>query len=93
EKRLVGWINKKSDEKKIAIPENFEQSTEMAFSGIHVVSPEIFDLMPAEENFSITNFYLDLAKNHLIKGYFDESEIWMDVGKPEELAEVRKLFQ
>jgi NDP-sugar pyrophosphorylase family protein len=92
-KRLVGWINKKSGEKKIAIPENFEQSAAMAFSGIHVVSPDIFDLMPADEKFSITDFYLDLAKNHLLKGYFDESEIWMDVGKPEELTEVRKLFQ
>jgi NDP-sugar pyrophosphorylase family protein len=93
EKRLVGWINKKTDEKKIAIPEKFGKATEMAFSGIHIVGPEIFQLLPAEEKFSITDFYLDLAKDHLIKGYFDASEIWMDVGKPHELEEARKWFK
>lgn len=93
EKRLVGWINKKTGESKVAIPAEFDTSIEMAFSGIHIVKPEIFKLMPAEDRFSITDFYLDLAKSHFIKGYFDESEIWMDVGKPEELAEARKLFQ
>jgi NDP-sugar pyrophosphorylase family protein len=93
EKRLVGWINKKTGEKIVSVPENFENATEMAFSGIHVVSPEVFKLMPANDRFSITNFYLELAKNHLIKGYFDDSELWMDVGKPEELAKARKLLQ
>jgi NDP-sugar pyrophosphorylase family protein len=92
EKRLIGWLNKKTGEKKIAIPENFENAVEMAFSGIQVVSSEIFDLMPAEEKFSMTDFYLELANTHLIKGYFDESEIWMDVGKPEALAKARLLF-
>lgn len=93
EKRLVGWINKRTNEKKIAIPEEFEKATEMAFSGIHIVGPEIFQMMPAEEKFSMTDFYLDLAKDHLIKGYFDESELWMDVGKPHELEEAGKRFK
>lgn len=92
DKRLVGWINKKNGERKIAIPENFEHAKEMAFSGIHVVSPEIFKLMPERDRFSITDFYLELAKEQLIRGYFDDSKIWMDVGKPEELEEARRLF-
>lgn len=92
EKRLVGWLNKKTGEKKIVLPENFENATEMAFSGIHMVKPEIFQLMPAEEKFSITDFYLELAKEYLIKGYFDESQLWLDVGKPEQLESARKMF-
>jgi len=92
QKRLVGWINKKTGEKKAAIPENFENAVEMAFSGIHIVNPEIFKLMPAEDRFSITNFYLELAKSHLIRGFFDGSELWMDVGKPEELEKARSVF-
>ena len=91
-RRLVGWINKKSGETKISIPENFEGSSEMAFSGIHIVSPEIFKLMPDKERFSMIDLYLDLARTNLIKGYFDQSELWMDVGKPEELERIRKLF-
>lgn len=91
-KRLVGWINKKTGETKIALPEYFDDSIEMAFSGIHVVSPEIFKFMPNEDKFSIIDLYLNLAKNHLIKGYFDDSEVWMDVGKPDQLIKARQLL-
>lgn len=90
--RLVGWINKRTGEIKISRPANLEASVEMAFSGIHIIQPEIFDLMPGEERFSITSFYLKLAEEHLIKGYFDDSERWMDVGKPEELKAARSFF-
>jgi len=92
EKRLVGWVNKKSGERRIAVPEAFDDAVEMAFSGIHVVSPKIFKLMPAEEKFSMTGFYLELAPKYIIKGYFDESELWMDVGKPDALAKAKLLF-
>ncbi len=92
EKRLVGWLNKKTGETKISISENFESSTEMAFSGIHIVQPELFRLMPAEDRFPIINVYLELAKTYVIKGYFDDSDLWMDVGKSEQLAEARRLF-
>lgn len=91
-KKLVGWINKKTGETKITIPEYFDRATEMAFSGIHVINPEIFDLMPNEDKFSIIDLYLKLSEKHLIKGYFDESEFWMDVGKPDLLKEARQLF-
>ena len=91
-RRLVGWMNKKTGESKISVPENFKESVEMAFSGIHIVQPKLFKLMPAEDKFSITNFYLEVAKTHLVKGYFDDSELWMDVGKPEQLKAARKLF-
>ncbi len=93
EKRLVGWINKKTNEQRISVPESFENSTEMAFSGIHVVTNRIFEFMPEEDRFSIINLYLELAKKQIIKGYFDESDLWMDVGKPQQLTEARKLFQ
>ena len=90
--RLVGWINKKNGETKISVRENFEDAAEMAFSGIHIVQPEIFKLMPEEDKFSIVDLYLELAKTHTIKGYFDNSEVWMDLGKPEELAKARQIF-
>ena len=91
-KRLVGWTNKKTGENKIAIASSFEDSTEMAFSGIHIINPEMFKLMPEVDKYSIVQVYLELAKSHLIQGYFDDSELWMDVGKPWQLEEARKLF-
>lgn len=88
-KQLTGWINTKTGEAKVSRPEHFNVSSKMAFSGIHIFQPEILNLLPNVERFSITDFYLDLAKTHTIKGYFDESELWMDVGKPDQLAEAR----
>ncbi|HYQ58414.1 MAG TPA: nucleotidyltransferase family protein [Draconibacterium sp.] len=92
EHNLVGWINKNTGETKIARPNNFQEATEMAFSGIHIVEPQIFDFMPEEDRFSIIKVYLELAKTIDIKGYFDNSDLWMDVGKPVQLEEARKLF-
>jgi NDP-sugar pyrophosphorylase family protein len=48
--------------------------------------------MPETDHFSVTDFYLELAKTHLIKGFFDNSDLWMDVGKPEQLEEARRIF-
>ena len=93
EKRLVGWINKKTRETKVSNPEHFDNATEMAYSGIHIFNPVMFSKMPETDRFSITDFYLELAKTHLIKGFFDNSDMWMDVGKPEQLADVRKKFR
>ncbi len=91
-KNLVGWLNKKTGETKISRSENFENATEMAFSGIHIIQPELLNLMPTEDRFSIVKVYLELAKTHEIKGYFDSSDLWIDVGKPEQLAQARELF-
>ena len=88
--RLAGWINKKNGETKISVRENFEDAVEVAFSGIHIVQPEILTLMPEEDKFSIIDLYIELAKTHVIESYLDNSEVWMDLGKPEELAKARR---
>jgi len=90
--RLVGWINKKTGQKKISDPVNFENSREMAFSGIHIVNPAIFKLMPDKEVFSVIDLYTELAKSHEIRGYIDDSAYWTDAGTPGHLAEARRFF-
>lgn len=92
QKQLAGWINKKTGEKRISREENIDFAVEMAFSGIHFIRPELFSLFPRADRFSITDFYLEMAKTHSIKGFFDDSETWMDVGKPEQLEEARRIF-
>jgi NDP-sugar pyrophosphorylase family protein len=93
DKNLVGWLNKKTGETKISNPDNFEMATEMAFSGIHIIQPELLKMMPNEDRFSIVKVYLELAQTHKIKGYFDDSDLWMDVGKTAQLEEARNLFK
>jgi NDP-sugar pyrophosphorylase family protein len=87
--KLVGWINKKTGQKKISDSINFENAQEMAFSGIHTVNPAIFKLMPDEEVFSVIDLYTELAKSHEIRGYIDDSAYWTDAGTPDHLAEAR----
>jgi len=90
--RLVGWINRKTGEKKISDPVDFENAAEMAFSGIHVLNPAIFKLMPEDEVFSIIDLYIDLAKSYEIKGFIDNSAYWKDTGTPEDLEDVRQTL-
>jgi len=37
--------------------------------------------------------YLRLAKNYRILGHYDSSDVWMDLGKPEELLKAEKLIK
>lgn len=78
--RLCGWTNSKTGEKVVASGsgKNLEM---MAFSGIQVLSPEIFNLVTETGKFSLTPLYLRLAKDHLIRGFPDNSSLWKDVGK------------
>lgn len=92
DRRLVGWVNRKNGQKKISIPTDFDNATDMAFSGIHIINTAMFKYLPHKKRFSITDWYLEMANKHLIKGYFDDSEFWMDVGRPKQLAEARKRF-
>ncbi len=91
--QLIGWINKSNGAQKISRDDNFEQAREFAFSGIHFIQPELFNYMPPEERFPIIQLYLELAKTKTIKGFVDESDLWMDVGKPAELIAARKMFE
>ena len=60
----------------------------LAFSGISVVSPELFALLPeADHPYPVIDEYIRLsAKGHRIGSYEHSPEHWLDVGKPETLA-------
>ncbi len=76
---LCGWENRTSREKRIVRP--FEgELIPLAFSGIHMISPEIFRYLPEKRHFSVIQAYLDLAAVHEIGYYMDESDGWFDLG-------------
>lgn len=89
---LSGWKNFSSGETIVSREDSFAGSKPFAFSGIHIVQPEIIDLITEEGKFPIMDLYLRLAKNHPIKAYVDQSSLWMDLGKPAQLIEAEKLF-
>lgn len=69
------------------------ETRELAFGGIHVVSPAIFDLIEERGAFSILDPYLRLAgAGHRIDSWSIDGSLWMDVGTMERLERARRHF-
>lgn len=91
EKNLCGWTNVKTGESKI-VRHDSEALEPFAFSGIQVVSPAIFELMPDENVFSLVDLYLSIASKKRIT-YFDHTESYFfDLGKKENLAKAENFL-
>lgn len=93
ELRLDGWTNIKTGEVKSPFPAlDIASCRPLAFSGIHVISPAIFNLM---ENwtgkFSVIDFYLAIAGKAEIKGFVPGNLKMIDVGKIDSLHDA-ELF-
>ena len=84
--KLCGWKNDKTGELK------GEEGTPYAFSGIHLLSPELLPKIPFEGKFSMIDVYLHLCLNHKILGFEHTGGLLLDVGKPESLNKAGKLF-
>jgi NDP-sugar pyrophosphorylase family protein len=88
--RLCGWRNVKTGEERIPLAK--PGLAEKAYSCIVVFEYEIFNLMPPAGKFSLLDVYLNLAKDHLIKGYDHSGDKLVDVGKPESIAIAETVF-
>lgn len=86
---LCGWRNKKTGEEIIA--RYADKLSEVAFSGIQMINPDIFRLCKKTGKFSLTEMYLELAEEHKIVAYND-SALWFDMGRPENIVEAEKSF-
>jgi len=68
------------------------QRTEaLAFSGIHLISPRLLEMMIEEGAFSIISTYLRLAaQGEKILAFRADEYYWRDMGKPENVAQAAK---
>lgn len=87
---LCGWTNNSTGERKIS--RDVDNLQPFAFSGIQVLSPAMFD-MPFSGKFSMIDVYLHFAKTQTIKGYDHTGNVFIDVGKPENLEKASYLFE
>ena len=88
--RLVGWTNIDTGEVRSPWPElDVKQCRRLAFSGISMLSTAILPLMQSwPERFPVIDFYLDICRDHEIRGIDITGAGIRDVGKLKEL-EVR----
>jgi len=92
--KLRGWKNKKTGEIKPSDLRKPDLFNELAFSGIQILSPSVFDYMKStNEVFSITNFYIENCKSIDIRGFIPENYRMIDVGKLNSLEEAEKFVQ
>ncbi|MDR0754929.1 MAG: NTP transferase domain-containing protein, partial [Prevotellaceae bacterium] len=92
--KLCGWQNKLTGELKWSNPQfPYSECTAYAFSGIHVISPEIFNCFDNyPEIFSIIDFYLSQSKTKDISAYVSQQLRLIDVGKRETLLRAEKEY-
>jgi NDP-sugar pyrophosphorylase family protein len=81
-------------EGKTELVRNVNPSYELAFSGIHVISTRLLNLMTEEGVFSIIDVYLRLAaQGEKIKAFAADEYHWRDLGTPEGLARAAEELQ
>lgn len=88
--RMKGWCNLTNGETR---PYNLDAGafSQLAFGGIHIVSPSLFPALEdygrtSGEVFSITTFYIDACRNAEIRLYSPAEDFhWFDIGRPESL--------
>jgi NDP-sugar pyrophosphorylase family protein len=90
EGQLRGWRNISTGQQILAGVEDTGLS-ELAFSSMHIVEPEIFNYME-EGIYSLIDLYLRLASELKIFTLKHDEGYWVDVGTPESLEYVRELL-
>jgi len=81
-------------EGKTELVRNVRPSCELAFSGVHVISTRLLNLMTEEGIFSIIDVYLRLAaRGERIKSFRADEFQWRDLGTPESVARAAEELQ
>ena len=99
--RLCGWTNIATGEVRpasLASSPNSLIASRLAFSGMQVLNPRIFDVMDkvvAEkgDKFSLIDLYLSIAEKEILRAFIPENYRMMDVGKITQLSEAESFAQ
>jgi NDP-sugar pyrophosphorylase family protein len=78
----------KVKENKLDMVRSSENTEEVAFAGIHIISPRLIPMITESGTFSIIPVYLRLAElGEKIVGFRADESAWRDLGTPENVAE------
>ena len=99
--RLRGWTNIATGEVRGPLSDNhypIANTQKLAFSGMQVLNPRIFEVMEkvvAEkgEKFSLIDLYLSIAEKEILRAFIPENYRMMDVGKINQLSEAEAFAE
>ncbi len=89
---LVGWKNEKIGETKF-VRKPLGRIKLLAFSGVQVIHPKIFEYFPPKDFFSLIDLYLSAAISEKIIPFEHSEGTFWDLGKMENLLKVEKIFE
>jgi len=90
---ICGHVNKKKNIERI-VKQPTGTTHALAFSGIHIISPQIFPFITEEGFFSIVDVYLKLIKaGYAIGVYRTDDCYWSDLGRIENVQKVEADFK
>ena len=89
--RLCGWTNIATGEVK-----GKTARQRLAFSGMQILSPRIFECMDdvikqKGNKFSLIDLYLSIAQKEILRAYIPENYRMMDVGKIDQISEAESF--
>jgi NDP-sugar pyrophosphorylase family protein len=80
-------------EEKLEMVRTVQHKEEAAFTGIHIISPQLIPLITESGTFSIIATYLRLAEvGEKIVGFRSDGYSWRDLGTPESVEAARAEF-
>ncbi len=92
--RMQGWTNIKTGEVRPASLIHHPSLTQLAFSGMQILSPRIFEKMDAfPEKFSLIDLYVSLCQTEQIRAFVPKDYRMMDVGKIDHIHEAELFAQ
>ena len=97
--RLCGWTNIATGEVRGPLADNqypIAHTRKLAFSGMQVLNPRIFEVMDKVvtekgEKFSLIDLYLNIAEKEILRAFIPENYRMMDVGKINQLSEAESF--
>ncbi len=91
ESKLCGWQNTEKNE--IIHTRSYTSVNQLAFSGVQIISPEIFNYLNQKGPFSITKSYIELSKSNIISAYQHDNDFWFDIGTLEKLNIANEFYK
>ena len=95
---LRGWTNIATGEVKPMSLSSIADLRPLAFSGMQILSPRIFDKMDRVvaqkgDKFSLIDLYLSICQTEVLKGYVPQNYRMMDVGKIDQLEDAERFAE
>ena len=89
---LVGWENTDTGQGRVV--RETTETNPLAFSGIQVISPKLFEWMTDDPPFSIITAYLNASVDQgRVFGYQIPTDVsWFDIGTEERLEDFRAWY-